>query len=324
MTDTTAQQQATGPDGRSTGPRIVVGIDGSDHSRAALVWALDEAVRRSAAVDALTTYPVDIYSRDASIIDQGHMDRIRDDTASRARAFLQEVLTESTADVPVRLEVRAGPPAAELVLHSEDADLLVVGSRGRGAVRSTVLGSVALHCSVHAHCPVVVVRGGGRQPDDRVVVGLDDSPVGRDALVRAAGEARRRGGRLDVVVASAPVDTWTDVSTVSRPSEDDLREEAARHGRRVVSEVLGDAAGLDLRLVAEVGAADEILVRHAEGAALLVVGNRSRSRIAGMVLGSVALRTVVHATCPVMVVRPSSRSEEPAEPAVALGAGRGR
>lgn len=321
VTDPSAQQQPGGPDGRPSRPRIVVGVDGSDHSRAALAWALAEADRRSAAVDAVATYPVDVYSRDAALIDQGHIDRVRTDTETRARAFVEEVLAETAADAPVTLDVRPGPPAAELVRHSEDADLLVVGSRGRGAVRSTVLGSVALHCSVHAHCPVVVVRGGGGPPDDRVVVGLDDSPAGRDALVRAAEEARRRGGRLEVVVAGAPVDTWTDVAAVRRPTDDELREDAAGHGRRVVSEVLGDAAGLAVRVVAEVGAADEVLVRHAEGAGLLVVGSRSRSRIAGMVLGSVALRTVVHATCPVMVVRPTARREEPAG---APGAGQGR
>ena len=52
----------------------------------------------------------------------------------------------------------ADPAAVELTERSEDADLLVVGSRGRGAVRSALLGSVALHCAVHAPCPVMVVH----------------------------------------------------------------------------------------------------------------------------------------------------------------------
>jgi nucleotide-binding universal stress UspA family protein len=71
-----------------------------------------------------------------------------------------------------------------------------------------------------------------------------------------------------------------------------------------VSDVLGEEAGRSVRLVAEGGVPGEVLVRSASGARLLVVGSLTSSRLQGMVLGSVALHCVVHAPCPVMVVRP--------------------
>jgi nucleotide-binding universal stress UspA family protein len=73
-----------------------------------------------------------------------------------------------------------------------------------------------------------------------------------------------------------------------------------------------------VQVVVEVGAPGDVLVRHADGASLLVVGSRSRSRLAGMVLGSVALHCAVHARCPVLVVRPEpDRAATPEQPAAA-------
>lgn len=322
MSDTDGQQPTT--PGASRSPRLVVGVDGSDHSREALVWALTEAARRTAALDVVTTFPVDVTWADTYLLDSHRIDTIRTDTEARARAFVDEVRAApevagvpGVGDVPLTMQVLAGPAAEQLVDRSEAADLLVVGSRGRGAVRSTVLGSVALHCSVHAHCPVVVVRP-GRQPEDGpVVVGLEDSPAGRAALQTAAGEAQRRGSPLEAVIACVPVDTWSDTYTLD-PKR--MRANAQRFAQQFAEEVLGSTPGLDVRVVADVGPADEVLVHRAKRAALLVVGSRSRSRLVGMVLGSVALRTVVHAPCPVMVVHPpqAGATDAPAETADAV------
>jgi len=75
---------------------------------------------------------------------------------------LSEVMKEATGEgidsVSTRVVVGAGSPAEVLVDASRDADLLVVGSHGHGAVRDLLVGSVALHCVVHAPCPVLVVR----------------------------------------------------------------------------------------------------------------------------------------------------------------------
>jgi nucleotide-binding universal stress UspA family protein len=208
------------------------------------------------------------------------------------------------AAVEVSFTIAAGEPAEHLVHLARGARLLVVGSRGRGGVRSTLLGSVALHCSTHAPCPVVVVHAPLQPTAARVVVGFDDSPVARTALAWAAEEARRRGAALKVVATYQPVVYWSDVVAVVPPPYDESMPEFRRRVERLVSEVLGEPLGQDVSVVTEVGQAGEVLVRRAEGAELLVVGSRSRSRLAGMVLGSVALHCAVHASCPVLVVRP--------------------
>ncbi|RBY87738.1 universal stress protein [Blastococcus sp. TF02A-30] len=309
-----------------TTTRMVVGVDGSPHSRAALVWAVLEAARRSASLEVVATFPVDFYWADAYLLDPRHMTQIREDTENRTRAFVDEVLSSAevtgaavAADVPVRITVAAGTPAEHLVQLSKGAALLVLGSRGRGGVRSTLLGSVALQCSAHAPCPVVVVRPGTGPGDGRVVVGFDDSAAGRAALQRAAEEARRRGGPLEVVVARVPVDTWSDLTVVTGPTVSELLEDGRRSAEQAVQEVLGASPDVEVRVRADVGPADDVLVRAAEHADLLVVGSRSRSSLAGMLLGSVALRAVVHAECPVMVVHPPA--EEGAEPLRAATAG---
>src|SRR5690348_13591389 len=152
-------------------PRVVVGIDGSPSSRAALAWALEAAADRGAEVQALSAFPVDFYWTDPYLADQGRIDAIRADTHARATAMVDEVRSLVLVDgtVPVEVLVVPGPPAQHLVRQSRGTDLLVVGSRGRGGVASTLLGSVALHCCAHARCPVVVVHPAARAPAPRVV-----------------------------------------------------------------------------------------------------------------------------------------------------------
>jgi nucleotide-binding universal stress UspA family protein len=190
-----------------------------------------------------------------------------------------------------------------LVRRAADAGLLVIGSRGRGATRSALLGSVALSCVTRAVCPVVVVHpsvpGPGRP---RVVVGLDHTDGAREVLWRAAAEAHRMDADLEVVVARRPPEHWGDLQSAMTP----VRGETAAHARwraeTLVREELGPRSGV--RVVTEVGAPAELLVRRAESAALLVVGSRSRRRLTGMLLGSTALHCVVAASCPVLVLHP--------------------
>lgn len=136
-----------------TGP-IVVGIDGSASSRAALVWAAEKAERRGRPLVAVIAwhYPAQLGTIGVAVdLDlegaaRGTLDR-----------ELQEVLGERAASVGRR--VAHGHAAAALVQASGEAELLVVGSRGHSGLSSVLLGSVNLHCVTHASCTVVVVRG---------------------------------------------------------------------------------------------------------------------------------------------------------------------
>lgn len=322
MSDEQTRAGAGAGDGQETphAARIVVGVDGSPGAYAALTWALAEAARSGCAVDVVSSFPVADHWNDPLLIDRHRIDTLRSGTEVRARAFVAGATSDPAvtavpraAAVEVGVTVVAGEPAEHLVRLSREARLLVVGSRGRGAVRSTLLGSVALHCATHASCPVVVVHAPLQPTAARVVVGFDDTAVARTAVARAAEEARRRGAVLEVVAVHQPVVYWSDAVAVVPPLSDESIPQFRRGAERLVAEVLGEPLGQDVSVVAEVGPAGEVLVRRAEGAELLVVGSRSRSRLAGMVLGSVALHCVVHASCPVMVVRPEAAPRSVAE-----------
>src|SRR5689334_11891927 len=138
---------------------IVVGVDGSACSRAALEFALDEAARRGATLRVIAALPeagywAGVYGMSPSLVDE-----LRADIEKVAQDEVDEVLRErgGAAGVPVDVHGVGGAPGRVLVDQARDADLLVVGHRGRGAFRSTVLGSVGLHCVLHATVPVTVV-----------------------------------------------------------------------------------------------------------------------------------------------------------------------
>ena len=330
MDPTLASVDGIGPGGRGGAgrPRIVVGVDGSPGARAALVWALAAAARRGADVEVVAAFPVDLYWIDAYLLEPEALGAVRTDTEERARAMVADARSDpAVAGVPLAAELLvdvvapAGGAAEHLVQRAEAADLLVVGSRGRGGVRSTLLGSVALHVSSHAACPVVVVHPTPSPSSGTVVVGLEDSDHARAALVTAAEEAARTGARVEAVVAYEAPNYWSDLATVMGPATGETREQALRRGQAIVSDVLGPDPQLlgTVRVVAVEGSPGEALVRQARNASLLVVGSRSRSRLRGMVLGSVALHCVVHASCPVMVVhrRPADRTSSPVVAATA-------
>ena len=300
----------------STGGRIVVGVDGSSGGRAALVWALAAAARAGAEVEAVSAVPVDPWAA-PHLLDARSVEAVRADTEARLRASVAEAMrdpavhpTPRDGDVPVHVTVAPGDPAEALVVRAEDAVLLVVGSRGRGAVTSALLGSVALHCSAHSPSPVVVVHSGTSASSPRVVVGIDGTSASRAALEEAVRHARRLGAGVEAVLVCQPVTYWSDMAVPAPPVGESF--EAAQHrAEDIVAAVLGPGPHPDVEVVAGTGAPGDELVRRAAGAGLLVVGSRSRSRLAGMVLGSVALHCVVHASCPVLVVRPQRTHRAP-------------
>jgi len=135
--------------------RIVVGIDGSESSKAALRWAIRQAKLTGAVVDAVLAW------RYPSTYGLAPMSGSMVDLEGDARKALIESLNEVSAlepDATVRPEVIEGHPAEVLVRAAKDADLLVVGSRGHGAFASAVAGSVSVNCVLHSRCPVLVVH----------------------------------------------------------------------------------------------------------------------------------------------------------------------
>jgi nucleotide-binding universal stress UspA family protein len=144
------------PSPRTDDPRVVVGVDGSEDSVAAVRFAFEAAARRGAGLTVVHAWDVDVDSTSAAltwVVDWQEADE-------QERAAVAETLAGYAAEFPtvdVRRHIVRGHPVAELVRESEGAELVVVGTRGRGAVKSLVLGSVS-HSVLHdAHCPVAVV-----------------------------------------------------------------------------------------------------------------------------------------------------------------------
>ncbi|MBB5960442.1 nucleotide-binding universal stress UspA family protein [Saccharothrix tamanrassetensis] len=135
---------------------VVVGVDGSQVSRNALRWAVEDAERRGCAVEAILAWHVDygLVAGPMSATAAASVDR------ERVREAYQAVLDDVVRDVDgnVRPVLAEGDARDVLAKASEHAVLLVVGSHGAGPIREALLGSVSSHCVHHAACPVVVVR----------------------------------------------------------------------------------------------------------------------------------------------------------------------
>ena len=144
-------------------PGIIVGVDGSECSRRALSWAMREAawhqfpltvitVHRASARPATEVYwPMPDYPDGTSLDEESVRKAVRE--------LVNKAATEAGEPVPdVTVTVTTGNPAEELVRASRGADMLVVGSHGRGGFASLLLGSVSSQVVHHAACPVVVIR----------------------------------------------------------------------------------------------------------------------------------------------------------------------
>ena len=144
-------------------PGIIVGVDGSDHSRRALGWALREAAQHHVPLTVMTVLPAPV--RPATGIFWGvHAYPENSSNPELARKAVQEFVDKVTSEIDetvpeVTLSMATGDAAEELVKASRDADMLVVGSRGSGGFARLLMGSVSSQVTHHATCPVVVIPG---------------------------------------------------------------------------------------------------------------------------------------------------------------------
>lgn len=195
-----------------------------------------------------------------------------------------------------------GPAAAALVDRGKDADLLVVGSHGRGAVADFLLGGVSRQVATHARCPTIIVRAGG---EPRVVVGIDGSAQAGRALDFAFDEASRRGWPLRVVHAWDVAVIGFDVDSTTYPEGgilDDVEGAETRLGAQVLSGHVATYPDVEVEVRIVRGAAGRVLVDAGEDASLLVVGSRGRGGFTSLLLGSVSHKVIHHASCSVAVV----------------------
>ncbi|MGH9135281.1 MAG: universal stress protein, partial [Ilumatobacteraceae bacterium] len=138
----------------------IVGVDGSEDSQAALQWAVAQAAGRGVEIVALSTWrapilPSDVIGQPALLMDWGVFET---ELGRRVDEIVTEVRDEAGASAPsIVPRIVQGRAAHELITASRDAELLVVGSRGKGGVSGAVLGSVSRQCATHSPVPVAVV-----------------------------------------------------------------------------------------------------------------------------------------------------------------------
>lgn len=132
--------------------KIVVGVDGSPHSLAALRWSLDQAEGRQGQVTALFAWQVPFVSI------PGAFDRAELEEAYRQFLIKTVSDVEPSPRVPLETVLAEGDATESLVEGSKDAALLVLGIRGRSPVAGLMLGSVSQSCAAHSACPVVLIK----------------------------------------------------------------------------------------------------------------------------------------------------------------------
>jgi nucleotide-binding universal stress UspA family protein len=203
-----------------------------------------------------------------------------------------------------------------LIAASRLTATVVVGSHGRSALPSALLGSVSQQVAIHASCPVVVVREVGAldgSASRRVVVGVDGSEASQPALAYAFAYAASTGSGLTAVHTW----WWEPLEGVSlgEPWTGDWTQIASQE-TTVISEMLAGWTEKypDVPVRPHVVRGDPVieLLEQSRDASLLVVGSRGRGGFIGLLLGSVSRRVLKRATCPVAVVR-SAGGEQPAQ-----------
>jgi nucleotide-binding universal stress UspA family protein len=140
---------------------VLVGVDGSPESGAALKFAVAEANRRGARLRVVSTYFPEYSVHGHTQPLTASEPAIEDDVEAQIRRMVDEALAGDTSPPSVEIVVAAGPAAGVLIDKSGEVDVLVLGHRGRGGFASMLLGSVSLQCVLHARCPVIVVRPTG-------------------------------------------------------------------------------------------------------------------------------------------------------------------
>ncbi|NBM19147.1 universal stress protein [Streptomyces sp. GC420] len=283
---------------------IVVGLDGSPESLAAAEWAAREAGLRSlplVLLNARVEQPGDI-----------PVNLDLDAQKRRAQEILQKVsedLTSRHPDLPVSVELIPDTATKGLLERAEDAELLVLGSRGHGAVAGFLLGSVGMQIVARAKSPVVLVRPGERadaDPEDaEVVVAVEDRTAPAPELMRFAfAAAAARGVGLRVVHAWKPLPIYA-----YNPEALRLEDEGRENEAQVRKEFADGLAPWreqypDVELVEtlDLASASDVVLQHTGHAALVVVGRRTHRPALGMRIGPVTHGVIHHSAAPVAVV----------------------
>lgn len=275
---------------------FVVGIDGTESSRAAVRWALRHAASASAELQLVHVIDDEWATIGARMLEELMKDaaRLLEREAEYARSL--------DASVVVHTHSLRGDVMDELIAASETAAMVIVGTHKTGFISGKVYGSRSLRLAASAHAPVAVIPQGSLREGRGIVAGVDESTAGKLAIQRAAEEAERAGETLTLLRA---------FTVPERPTaSEDLQRELIQHSESRVSEMLSEAAALahltapavDVRTRSVRRPTAQALVDAAAAATLLVIGDSRRENVDAAMVGSVSHDVLINLTGPTIVV----------------------
>jgi nucleotide-binding universal stress UspA family protein len=279
--------------------RVVVGTDGSPTAQAAIRWAAEDAAMRNAHLLIVHALPPVVGTWLATPVPPGALEweqesgrRLLDDAMAIAKTAAGESLSVST-------EVLVSGVVPALVQLSRDAQLVVVGSRGKGMLARTVLGSVSMGLVHHARSPVAVIHGTERPASDQpILLGFEGSRASEPATAIAFDEASRRGVELVALHA-----WWGSGAYEFSLDWDDLRIEVEESTAKQLAGWQDRYPHVPVRQIVVRDQPARRLVDHSRSAQLIVVGSHRAGGFANTLLGSVSTAVVQAAEVPVIVAR---------------------
>jgi nucleotide-binding universal stress UspA family protein len=290
-------------------PPVVAAVDGSAVSYHAVAWAAAEAALHNCRLHLVTSVSVPSGYGPGALFTGAELDWLRVDGERVLAEATRIARIAAPGDVPeITTEVSWSPVITDLIERSRQARMLVLGSRGAGALRRDLLGSVSTSVLRHAHCPVAVIHGqsatdpvSATQP---VLVGIDGSSNSMAAVALAFEEASLRKVGLkalhawsDISGREVPVPGWEDTL---RETEDALLAESLAGWSERYPDV-------DVHRILVRDRPVRALLDEADTAQLIVVGSHGRGGFTGMLLGATSNALVQATECPTVVVREYAR-----------------
>ncbi|WP_328647968.1 universal stress protein [Amycolatopsis sp. NBC_00348] len=288
----------------TTRQQIIVGVDGSASALQAARWAGDEAARRHLPVRVVHAVAVPALSYGAGVRPPDGFSEVLETQGRQWLADAETAIRSGHPDLEIHTDLATGSPVTELLKASADARLVALGSRGLGGFSGMLTGSTVVAMVARGRCPIVVVRGGGRE-NGPVVLGMDGSPANEPAIAVAFDEASSRGADLVAVHSWLSVSAGT-AHTLGQQLLDDFDALEGNERELLAERLAGWQEKYPDVTVRRVVARDHpvrCLLDHSADAQLLVVGSRGLGGFSGMLTGSTSQALIHHATCPLLVVQ---------------------